>query len=218
MDPRPWAVVIPVKATTRGKSRIAVDPRSRRQLALAMALDTAAAAAATPGVGRVVAVVEDAADGVALASLAGVQVRRTDTRDLNDAIADGIGALAGHPGPVAVLPGDLPGVTADDLLEALTRCAPLPRAVVPDRQGTGTTLLTAGRLEDLRPAYGVGSFARHVAAGAVPIDLPGTSPLRRDIDTVDDLAGAGGPRTLAVLDGIPGLTKIRISECAPGAR
>lgn len=217
MDPRPWAVVIPVKATTRGKSRIAVDPQTRQQLALAMALDTAAAAVATVVVGRVLAVVEDAADGTALAALPGVQICRTDTHDLNDAIGDGIRALAGHPGPVAVLPGDLPALTSDELRQALERCAALARAVVPDRQGTGTTMLTAGRLGDLRPAYGAGSFGRHVAAGAVPIDLPATSPLRSDVDTLADLAGAGGVRTTAVLEGVP-LATARIGECAPGAR
>ncbi len=193
-----WAVLIPVKATSRGKSRVDLDPATRRELALDLALDTTAVALATPQVGTVLAVVEDPADGRALAEL-GAPVLLTHTRELNDALLDGLARLVDHDGPVAVLPGDLPGITVLELGNLLTRCAPLPSAVVPDAEGTGTTVLAARRVVDLQPRYGPGSFARHVAAGAVPIDLPGDSTLRHDVDTLADLDGIGGTRTAALV-------------------
>ena len=38
------------------------------------------------------------------------------------------------------------------------------------------------------------------SVGAVLLNLPVESGLRRDVDQVSDLAGVTGPRTLAVLD------------------
>ena len=85
-----------------------------------MAADTIAAASAAPGVGLVLVVAEDAADGDRLAELPGVRIQLTTTTGLNEAIRDGLagsGAAAGD--PVAVLPGDLPSLTADELGAAL---------------------------------------------------------------------------------------------------
>src|SRR3954453_2091881 len=51
-------VVVPVKPASEGKTRLAgvLDPADRASLARAMALDTIEAAAATPGVARVLVV------------------------------------------------------------------------------------------------------------------------------------------------------------------
>jgi 2-phospho-L-lactate/phosphoenolpyruvate guanylyltransferase len=75
------------------------------------------------------------------------------------------------------------------------------RAFVADAAGTGTTLVAAPPGVDLDPRFGDRSAARHAAAGARP--LVGDWPtLRRDVDTVDDLAAAAelglGPYTCAV--------------------
>ena len=51
----------------------------------------------------------------------------------------------------------------------------------------------------LRPQYGPGSLRRHVAGGALALDVPADSGLRRDVDQLADLHGVTGPRTLAVL-------------------
>jgi len=214
-----WSVVLPLKATRRGKSRIDVHPALRQRLTLAMAMDTAAAVAGAAAVADVLVVVEDEADGREIGQLAGIRVLLTRTRDLNDAIADGLAALGvdrpaaararsrpgtsgvSGSGPVATLPADLPSLMANELDAALAACTPHRVAVVADRQGTGTTLLAATSPALLVPRYGVGSLARHVAAGAVPIELPADSGLRRDVDLASDLAGVAGRRTLGVLGG-----------------
>lgn len=195
-----WTVIVPVKSSARAKSRMRLDPVVRRALAVIMAQDTVSAVAAAVPVGRTMVVVEVPRDGESLAAVPGVEVFVTDTDELNAAILDGLAALGPDaPGPVAVLPADLPSLTPGELTDALTVAARHPRAVVADRAGTGTTLLTARSAAGLRPEYGNGSFRRHVAGGAVPLDVPGRSGLRRDVDVVDGLRSVTGPRTRAVL-------------------
>jgi 2-phospho-L-lactate guanylyltransferase len=165
-----------------------------------MAIDTVEAATLAGAVRDVLVVVEDPADGDRLTEVARVRIVRTATRGLNEAITDGLAALAAATdGPIGVLPGDLPSLTADELDRALSAAGRHRRAVVADRQGTGTTLLTAAWRSELRPQYGAGSLGQHVADGAVPIELPVDSGLRRDVDRAADLAGVTGARTVEVL-------------------
>ena len=207
MIPRPphhlaageWTVVVPVKSTRRGKSRLDVDPAVRPRIALAMARDTLEAVVAASQVVGVVVVVSDAADVPALDGRRRAFVV-DPVDDLNLAIEVGVGrALAQGAERVAVLPGDLPSLRPGELDEALTLAAAHPLAVVPDQDGTGTTLLAAADPARLVPAFGVDSFHRHQATGAVPLELPAESGLRRDVDEIADLAVVSGPRTLAAL-------------------
>ncbi|SDP17486.1 2-phospho-L-lactate guanylyltransferase [Nakamurella panacisegetis] len=193
-----WRIIVPLKASARGKSRIDVPASDRRDLALAMAQDTVDAAR---GCGTVLAVVEDPVDGAALADLSGVTVHVTQVRGLNESILDGLGVLLGADkrAPVAVLPGDLPALRTEELSEALRLSAAHRFAVVADHEGIGTTLLAAFDPTSLTPAYGTDSYHRHLRAGAVPIELPPTSGLRMDVDTAADLSGTPGPRTRDVL-------------------
>ncbi len=52
-------------------------------------------------------------------------------------------------------------------------------------------------------SFGDGSFARHVALGCAPLEIPDASTLRRDVDTAAQLEAARalglGPRTAALL-------------------
>ncbi len=199
---RPWTVVVPIKSTGRAKSRLLVDPVLRRALARAMALDTVSAITSAEPVGRTLVVVEDAQDGAELAALPGVRIVVTRTRELNAAVMDGV-ARVDPAAPVAVVPADLPSLTATELTTALTAALSMaaahPCSVVPDRAGTGTTLLTAQPAGLLRPRFGDGSFRLHVAAGAAPLTVPARCGLRRDVDLVADLPSVTGPATTSVL-------------------
>ena len=185
---RTWTVVIPIKAPDRGKSRIAVDPAARDEIAAALAFDTVAAVAAARLVDRVIIVTDGAAQLGWIAELPQgrekVAVVPSAATSLNGSILDG---LAVARGAAAVLPGDLPGLLPESLDEVLQQVS-APVSVVPDADGIGTTLLAALRAPDLEPAYGPDSFRRHRAGGAQEIVLPVEHWLRRDVDTVDDLA------------------------------
>ena len=185
-------LVVPIKDTRRGKSRLALPAATRPGLALALALDTISAAARASSV---LAVVETAADDRAISALAGVSVHRTTATDLNAAIADGLAQLPPDR-PAGVLPGDLPGLDPAALQALLVGLGERTGWwAVADKQGIGTTLLVATRADLLRPAYGPGSYARHLAAGAGSVTLPASSTLRRDVDLPADLIGNLGPRS-----------------------
>ena len=185
--------MVPVKGTPGAKSRLGAD----RALADAIALDTVTAAVAagvrvivvTPSASRVfdgldVTLVDDPGSGLAAAVRAGL---------------DGAGS-----GPTAALLGDLPALLPADLAAALHAASAFPRALVPDAEGEGTTLITALRPSDHAPAFGPDSRARHLAAGYVELDVPCDSGLRRDVDTAADLAALAsrvGSATAAALAG-----------------
>lgn len=192
-----WLLLVPVKSTVVGKSRIQLDPGRRARLARAMARDTVTAAAAATQVRDVLVLVDDDADGRALAAIDSVTAHRTGVTGLNASIREALALPAASEGPVAVLPADLPSLRPAELDAALKAAGGLPLAVVADRQGTGTTLLAASGAGSLDPHYGPGSFAAHLAAGAVPLAVPGGSGLRRDVDVLADLRDVTGPLTCA---------------------
>ncbi len=164
------------------------------RLVEAIRADTVSAARAAQGVARVVLVV----DGPGVAVPAGTEVVVQRRPGLNEALADA--ALeAGWRWPadgVAALLGDLPALRPVELADALGLASGVDRAYVPDAEGTGTTLLTAGPQRHLAPRFGAGSAARHATDAAAVDAGPG---LRRDVDTVADLRAAArlglGPET-----------------------
>lgn len=172
--------MIPVKDPDRAKSRLGDTPPGRRRvLAAAFLADVLTAVGRVATVARVVVL--------------------PGGEDLNGEIRAGV---AGVSGPVAVLVGDLPALTAAGLAATLQRCAAAPVAVVPDRYGTGTVLLTARTAADLDPCFGLGSAAAHQRRGALPVPADDAG-LACDVDVEQDLhhaLGLGvGPFTTAAL-------------------
>lgn len=176
-----WTVVVPLKAAASGKSRLGASA----ELVRAIGLDTVAAAAA---VARVVVVTADRQTAAGAAAIGGVTVVVEEEPDgLNAAIALGMPAADA---PRAALLGDLPALRPDDLRSALQMAASFDRAVVADAEGTGSTLVTARAGVAWQSAFGAGSLARHLTLGCERLDVPEHSSLRRDVDTVAQLAEA----------------------------
>jgi 2-phospho-L-lactate guanylyltransferase len=202
-----WAVIIPVKPTAIGKSRLDLATIDRVTVARAIALDTIAAAAACTAVAQVYVVTDDAALITLAFDIPGLRFVPEDDgsgrmRGIDAAVAAGAEA-AGEGMPRAALLGDLPALRPGDLAAALTAAGGQDRSVVPDAEGTGTTLVTARSGIPLMTSFGDGSFARHVDLGCVPLEITAASSLRRDVDTADQLEVAArlglGPRTAALL-------------------
>lgn len=206
-------LVITVKSLRMAKSRLlgaaddgVGDRAAHEALALALVRDTAAAAMATAGVGRVLVVTSDPTVTAALAEDGVATTADTPDMGLNAAVAYGAELLlSADPGAtVGALQSDLPALRHDELAAALAESAGR-RAFCADRQGTGTTLLLAAPGGPLKPRFGPGSAAAHAASGAVAIGS-GLSTLRCDVDTAEDLAVATamglGPRTAALV-GMP---------------
>ncbi|MGC4855774.1 2-phospho-L-lactate guanylyltransferase [Micromonospora sp. DT4] len=200
-----WAVVVPVKRLTEAKSRLrgALPGVPHEELALALAADTLRAVLACPAVADALVVTDD--PRVARATRAAGARTLADLPDagLNGAFRHGAARIPAR--WVAGLTADLPALRPDELAAALLAAQRDPEGVrrfVADAPGTGTVLLAAPPGVDLDPRFGIGSAVAHEASGALP--LTGHWPsLRRDVDTVDDLAAAArlglGPRTAALL-------------------
>ncbi len=202
-----WVAVIPAKPLATAKSRLADAAGTRRaELALAMLLDTIDATLGAPHVVAVVVVTDDDVICSAASELGAIVVADVPGEGLNAAFRYGIEiAAAQYPGAgVALLAGDLPALRAPELEAALLLAASSTGLVaVADREGLGTTMLASRSAAQLRPAFGVGSFARHRGLGAVALEDAGLAGLRSDVDDSDGLRAANalgvGRRTAAVV-------------------
>ncbi|GLK18046.1 2-phospho-L-lactate guanylyltransferase [Herbiconiux flava] len=207
----PWTLVVPVKGTAEGKSRLMPERSAEERLLLAEAftLDAVAALRAARTVGRVI-VVTDAGSSIAARlreTVPGVEVLDDPGEGLNAAVARGIAAA--DDGPTAAMLGDLPTLVAGDVDEALEAAYAHPLAFVADAEGSGTTLITAAGSTagaGLVPRFGAGSAGRHRAAGHVALALGDDSTLRHDVDTEAELQQAWrrgvGPATARVLESL----------------
>lgn len=93
-------------------------------------------------------------------------------------------------GCVVLLPGDCPLLDPRELDSLLTGVPGRYIAVVPDRHGTGTNALVLSPPGAIRPAFGEGSRARHVAAvreAGIPFAVEELASLALDLDTPADL-------------------------------
>lgn len=177
------AVLVPVKAFSQAKGRLAgvLDPEARASLARSMAATVLAAARSLP-----VTVACDDDEVAEWARAAGASVAWTPGLGLNGAVTAGVAALAEQ------------GVT-----RVIVSHADLPRArdlavvaagegvvAVPDRHDDGTNVLALPTGAGFRFAYGPGSFRRH-ADEAARLGLPFTvlrpPDLTWDVDVPADL-------------------------------
>jgi 2-phospho-L-lactate/phosphoenolpyruvate guanylyltransferase len=198
IDARRFGVVVPVKPLSVAKSRLAeLGDRTRRELVAAFAVDTVQAALESPVVAGVLVVTDDVELARSLTDLGVAAVPDGTSGDLNGTLRQGAAEVVRrHPGtaPVALC-ADLPCLRSSDLTAALTGAPAAEAAFVADNDGTGTTLYTAPDLARFAPRFGPGSRAAHLEGGAVELEVPVDSPMRRDVDTPDDLLKA---RTLGV--------------------
>jgi len=212
-----WSVLMPVKVLSQAKSRLAALAGERRgELALALACDTVTAVLACTEAARVIVITDDQVAGTALAELGALVVPDEPGDGLNAALRHGAAyARSRWPGDgSAALSADLAALRAEEIGCALKAASAWPTAFVADAAGDGTTLYTAGAGMPFRPAFGLGSRARHAAGGAVELDLRGVPGLRRDVDTPADLRGAAalglGPRSAPLA--------AELLRCAPRGR
>lgn len=206
----PVTAVVPIKALDVAKSRLALAERDRRRLALAFASDTLAALGGCPDVGTVIVVTADP-EISALATSHGARVVPDHTDSIDAAVASAVLATAPHAiasadasadqcaaegerlhviseAGVLVTPADLPCLRADDVTDVLRQAAAHRGAFVPDRSGTGTTMVVFAAGEPVVTAYGVGSAARHTGLGLEAVSAPVRA--RHDVDTLEDLREA----------------------------
>ncbi len=206
--------VLPVKRFGEAKQRLAsgVDDERREALVAAMLEDTLEAIAGSRSIERTIVVTGDPrAQEIVASSSAEVLPDPADEGHVVAALAGIARAEVDGASCVALLPGDCPLLDPKELDRLLTGIPSSFVAVVPDRHGTGTNALVLSPPNAIRPAFGEGSCARHVAAAReadVPFAVEELPSLALDLDTPADavaltraLAGGSkrGRRTAKVL-------------------
>lgn len=185
--------VLPVKRFSGAKQRLAagIDDERREALVAAMLEDTLEAIAAARSIERTIVVSGDPrAQEIVAASAAEVLPDPTDEGHVQAALAGIARAEADGAECVVLLPGDCPLLDPKELDSLLTGLPARFVAVVPDRHGTGTNALALTPPGAIRPAFGEGSCARHVAAAreaGVPHAVEKLPSLALDLDTPADV-------------------------------
>lgn len=194
-SPSTW-VIVPIKAPAEAKRRLAglLPDGVRHQLVLTMLEDVLGALGQVETVGPVLVVTPDAEVAEAAERRRALVLRERYACGLNVAIRAGMAeAVLNGAARALVLPADVPLATPEEL-GSLLAAPSVSKAsgvtLVPSHDGDGTNAMLLLPPQVLEPAFGRGSFARHLAhARACGVDvqvmrLPG---LGADIDEPRDL-------------------------------
>jgi 2-phospho-L-lactate guanylyltransferase len=185
--------IIPVKRFAAAKRRLAagIDDERRAALAGAMLEDVLAAVGEARSIERTIVVSGDPlAQRIAAAADAEVVPDPADEGHVEAALAGIARAEADGADCVVLLPGDCPLLEPRELDRLLTGLPAEYVAIVPDRHGTGTNALVLSPPGAIRPAFGEGSCARHVAAAreaGIPFGVEELASLGLDLDTPADV-------------------------------
>jgi 2-phospho-L-lactate/phosphoenolpyruvate guanylyltransferase len=185
--------IVPVKRFHEAKQRLApgIDDARRVELAAAMLEDVLGAIGEARTIERTIVVSGDPmAQEIAASASAEVVSDPSDEGHVEATLAGIARAEVEGATCVVLLPGDCPLLDPRELDRLLTGVPEPYVAIVPDRHGEGTNALVLTPPTAIRPAFGEGSCARHVAAAreaGVPFAVEELASLALDLDTPADL-------------------------------
>ncbi len=195
---RMWHAVVPLKGWGTSKSRLALPDAVRRQIVQAMAARHARRTQRMPGSADHLGTRARPGTGPGrryCAVSAAVVVQPDAAASLNAALRWFAGSRVDRQQPLAVVVADLPALQGRSLSAVLLQAQRHSFAMVADREGSGTTVLTALRRHRPGPTLrNANSAAAHRAAGAATL-VASPPDLACDVDTLADLAHA---RTLGL--------------------
>lgn len=184
-----WGAVVCAKALARAKSRLrTLGHMYTADLVTAMLEDMLIAVAESVRLGPVVVVTSDETLS-ALADFYGASSIPDPGDGLNAAFRAGFDRLGKDINRVVYLPADVPCMTGERLDVCLGQAEAFAAAVVPDAEGTGSTLLTHRAGWWPGPRFGPDSLSLHIEDGAEPL-WSAHPAMRRDVDTPADLVEA----------------------------
>ncbi len=181
-------VVIPVKALDRSKSRLSsvLTPLERGALTLAMLEDVLDVTLALAGWDTWVVSPDEVVLEVAVRR--GVRALAEDRPGLSAALRQAEGAaIAERAAALAVLPGDLPLLTAEALMGAVRTLGPV---VIASSIRDGTSLLLRRPPRAIASRFGSGSFRKHLElaeAKDLPVAVVDRPELSFDLDLPSDI-------------------------------
>jgi 2-phospho-L-lactate guanylyltransferase len=199
-----------VKRFGVAKQRLAagVDDERRPELVAAMLADVLEAIGKARSIERTIVVTSEPRAEELAAAAAAELVPDPDQGGHSGAALAGVArAQELDARSVVLLPGDCPLLDGRELERLLTGIPDRYVAIVPDRHGTGTNALALAPPDAIRPAFGEGSCARHIAAAreaGIPFAVEELPSLALDLDTPADVVAL--TRELAALGGRAGRT------------
>jgi 2-phospho-L-lactate/phosphoenolpyruvate guanylyltransferase len=185
--------VLPVKRFAAAKQRLALglEEAQREALVAAMLEDSLEAIGEARSIERTIVVSgEPRAQEVAGSAGCEIVPDPDDEGHVTAALAGIARAEVDGAECVVLLPGDCPLLDPRELDRLLTGLPDSYVAIVPDRHGTGTNALALRPPDAIRPSFGEGSCARHVAAAreaGVPFAVEELASLALDLDTPADV-------------------------------
>ncbi len=177
-----WTTILPLKLSADRKSRLApvLTLEQRRELSDRMALHVVAQLRDVPAVDEIILL---SPQPVAAWS---VTHQLDHGRGLNAELVD---LAARIHGPLLVIHGDLPLVSAEDVSALIKAAEAAGSAIAPDRHGQGTNALALTIVPaDFAFAFGPDSFALHKQRLGDTLAIVERGGLACDIDTPNDLA------------------------------
>jgi 2-phospho-L-lactate guanylyltransferase len=161
----PVHAIVPLKSMKNSKTRLSgLASKDRRKLTMAMFCNVLDALTKSRMVSDVTVVSgERSVSGVAQRH--GARFLSEGSRhDLNSALKLAIGKLDGNDGGTAmIIHADLPRLTTKDVNELVSRSKHIQIAIAPCKNGTGTNALLLRPPNAIPPAFGKGSFRRHLS-------------------------------------------------------
>ncbi|HYX79177.1 MAG TPA: 2-phospho-L-lactate guanylyltransferase [Actinomycetota bacterium] len=182
-------VAIPVKSLERAKSRLSpvLSRLERGALTLAMLEDLLDQTLAIPGWDTWVISPDEVV--LEISSRRGARPVAEEKPSLSGAVRQVESlAMEREVSSFAILPGDLPLVSAPRLTEALRTLGPV--VLAPTRDGSGTSLLLRRPPRAIPSRFGADSFRRHRALAeerGLPVAVVQVSELSFDLDLPDDI-------------------------------
>lgn len=195
--------ILPVKRFGAAKQRLAdaLGGGARKALAQAMFSDVLTTLRRVPELDEIAVVTADrAAESVAISERVTVLHDSAQAGQSEAALIGIRHALAAGYERVLLVPGDTPLLQPREVAALIDGARGL--VIVADRHGTGTNALVLSPPDAIEPAFGPGSFERHLAAAqtaGVPVRAEEVRGLALDVDTPGDLAALA-----AALDGCRG--------------
>lgn len=187
------AAVVPMKPLACAKQRLAGDLSDADRMALVRIMlgEVLTTLRACGAIAHTFVVTADAAIAGCAANLGAKHIAEATPAGLNSAVSTAARYLdQRNIGTMLVLPGDVPLVTSVELGKLASLAQHQTVTVAPAHDHDGTNALLLSPPDAIAPAFGPGSFERHLTAAhtagfeAVTCALDG---LGRDIDTPEDL-------------------------------
>jgi 2-phospho-L-lactate/phosphoenolpyruvate guanylyltransferase len=185
-----WAVV-PVKRLSQAKQRLSgvLSAEQRLRLAQAMLRDVLESLRATPALAGIVVVSADPVVHATARCFGASPIFDASESGVNDAVQQGLDALASTGHGALVVPADIPFATAEDFGSLLALVQHHQVVLSPALSDGGTNALAMQSADLIKPHFGEDSFAAHCMIAEqkqISSVVFRSTRIGRDIDIADD--------------------------------